>query len=129
MPTNFEGFLRRSARRKPIHWLGSPVRHLGIVIGPHTASAGEMLAVVLHGETGSQTFGEATYGATTSNVVYPLPDGATLLLTVYRYASGEQPPIKGPLLPDQAVPTGTDQDTAVSAAADWVGKQNAACRR
>jgi hypothetical protein len=99
-----------------------------VVLASQTASAGEMVAIALRGEPGARTFGQKTYGATTANVVTPLPDEATVLLTTSRYAIGDEPPLRGPLAPDMPAAAGDSADSADSAdatlrqAVSWVAR-------
>jgi len=100
---------------------------IGVVTRSDTASAGEMLAIVLRGEPRSRLFGTPSYGATTGNVVLSLPDGATVLLTMYRYALGTDKPIRGKLLPDSTSAVAENPEAAVLAAAEWASQQNTSC--
>lgn len=104
---------------------GTPV---GVVMSERTASAGEMLAVMLQGEAGVKTFGQPSYGMTTANQSLPMPDDALLLLSVARYAVGQGAPVRGPLQPDVAVPTSEQQSRAVREAAEWAASQAPACK-
>ena len=102
---------------------------IGVVMRSDTASAGEMLAIILRGEPRSRLFGMPSYGATTGNVMYPLPDGATVLLTMYRYALGTDGPIRGKLLPDSTSIATADPEATVLAAAEWASEHSAACSK
>lgn len=93
-----------------------------VVLAPQTASAGEMVAIALRGEPGARTFGQKTYGATTSNVVTALPDGATVLLTTSRYAIGDGLPLRGPLVPDAPPAAGDSADATLRQAISWVAR-------
>lgn len=104
---------------------GTPV---GVVMSERTASAGEMLAVMLQGEPGVRTFGQPSYGMTTANQSMPMPDDALLLLSVARYAVGQGAPGRGPLQPDVAVPVSERQSRAVREAAEWAASQAPACK-
>jgi len=95
---------------------------MAIVLTPQTASAGEMVAIALRGEPKARTFGQKTYGATTGNVVTALPDGATLLLTTSRYAIGDGPPLRGPLLPDVPAQVGDSSDATLRQAVSWAAR-------
>jgi len=97
----------------------------GVVYAPVTASAGEMIAVALLGESGrSRSFGAPTYGLTTGNVGVTMPDNSRLMVTTVRYALGDSPAIRGKLLPDVPAPA----TTAVQQAAEWVTEQSPACK-
>lgn len=98
-----------------------------VVMGPRTASSGEMLAVALRGEPAARWFGRPSFGATTINKNPMLADGAILLLTYARYALGDADAIRGKLLPDVAADS-DDPEAAVSMAASWVTAHAPACR-
>jgi hypothetical protein len=97
-------------------------RPLAIVLTAQTASAGEMVAVILRGESGARTFGLPTYGATTSNVPTALPDGATVLLTTSRYAYGKELALRGPLVPDVPAVKGEAPEATLLRAATWAAQ-------
>ncbi len=54
---------------------------IAILVGPHTASAGEMVALAFKGQPTVVYFGEDTAGLTTGNSRYDLSDGSMILLT------------------------------------------------
>ncbi|MBX3564969.1 MAG: hypothetical protein KF730_10380 [Sphingomonas sp.] len=54
---------------------------VAVLIGPRTASSGEMTAMALIGRANVRTFGEPSGGYTTGNSAFPLSDGALLVLT------------------------------------------------
>jgi len=92
----------------------SPV---AILIGPRTASSGEAVAVAFRGRDRARTFGQPTRGLTTSNDTFDLADGATIVLTVARFADRHAVVCDGPVLPDEPVPEGA---ATYDAAATWV---------
>ena len=95
---------------------------LAILIGPHTASSGEITAVALIGRANVRTFGQASAGYSTSNATYILSDGAHLMVTsgYIRDRTGRQ--YAGPLTPDVAVPLADAQAEAIR----WLTPQ---CKR
>jgi hypothetical protein len=98
-----------------------------IVTASTTASAGEMLVMLLRGEKRSRVFGRPTYGATTGNSAVVLPDGGTLLLSVARYSLGDGPPVRGRIEPDEKTFWFASNDVAVRRAVEWVMKTSTAC--
>ncbi len=54
---------------------------IAILVGPHTASAGEMVALAFKGLSNVVYFGTASAGLTTGNSRYDLSDGSMILLT------------------------------------------------
>ena len=92
----------------------SPV---AVLIGPRTASSGEAVVVAFRGRDRTRTFGQPTRGLTTCNDTFDLADGATIVLTVARFADRHAVVCDGPVLPDETVSTGA---ATYDAAATWV---------
>lgn len=101
-------------------------RPIAVVTGPKTASAGEMLTMLFKGEANATTFGWPTYGMTTANITLELPDEATLVLSVSRYAFGHAAPIHGRIAPDVPANTAATHDAVVMQAAQWAASKNCA---
>ena len=100
---------------------------LVVLVGTGTASAGEMLLMALMGEERVRTFGQTSYGMSTANVTYPLPDGATLVLTQSRYALGNGPVYRGGIPPMQPAPNGEPVQASLRTAAEWVAANSPRC--
>jgi hypothetical protein len=101
---------------------------LAVLVGTGTASAGEMLLVALMGEERVRTFGQTSYGMSTANATYPLPDGASLVLTQARYALGDGPVYRGGIPAMQAAPKGEAVEASLRTAAEWAAANAPACR-
>lgn len=100
---------------------------VAVLIGPHTASSGELTAIAFIGRPATRLFGAQTGGYTTGNMGYQLFDGYLLLLagvydtvrngTVYGHG----------VTPDETTDAtgefGTGQDLTVRAAMDWLAQQ------
>lgn len=113
--------------------LARPAPPVAVLITRLTASAGEAIAIAFRGRASVRTFGEATAGLPTANVLRPLPDGALLVLTTALDADRTGRTYDGSIEPDERVPTdwsrfGTDADPVVAAATRWLNRQPA-CRR
>lgn len=74
---------------------------VAVLIGPDTASSGEMTAISLIGRPGVRTFGAPSAGFTTANSIYPLPDGALLVITVTSVRDRTNADYRGSILPDE----------------------------
>lgn len=103
----------------------APLPPVAVLTSGLTASAGEALAVAFRGRPGARSFGEATAGVPTVNRAFPLPDGATLLLTVGRFADRTGRVYAEPLEPDEVLPVrwdayGTPDDPLLQAASAWL---------
>ncbi len=108
-------FGRPSAPSKPMK-----ANRVAVVVGPRSASSGEIVPIMFHGQSNARLFGRPTAGRSTSNASFPLPNGGTANITTTitldrnRYEFGEQ------VAPNEA----TDQPLA--RAAEWVASE---CQR
>lgn len=95
---------------------------VAVLTGPKTASSGEVVAIAFRGRPGTRSFGSATYGLSTGNVVYPLADGSLLVLTRSVDLDRNGKAYGGKLEPDQTVVTVADAstDNVMDAAAAWL---------
>lgn len=59
----------------------SAARPVAVLVGPHTSSSGEGIAISLLGRPNSRSFGMPTKGRTTANIGTRLADGAMLIVT------------------------------------------------
>jgi len=102
---------------------GAPV---AVLTGPITASAGEATVLAFRGRPHTRSFGEPTRGVSTANVMRPLVDGSSLVLTtsVMQDRNGHGDGLK--IKPDQH----TRGDVATVAAAQaWLLDQPACAGR
>jgi carboxyl-terminal processing protease len=100
---------------------------LAVLTGPQTASSGEAVAIAFRGRPRTRSFGQPTAGLSTANGMFPLPDGATIVLTTAVDADRTGRRYGDKIDPDERVEAtaGTD-DTTVSVAAQWV-RQASGC--
>ncbi|HKY54481.1 MAG TPA: S41 family peptidase, partial [Anaerolineales bacterium] len=73
---------------------------VAVLIGPQTASAGEATAISFRGRPNTRFFGAASYGLTTGNEMFPLSDGAIILLTTVVELDRTGQEYGGKILPD-----------------------------
>lgn len=90
---------------------------VAVLLGPQTASSGEMVAIAAQGEGRWRSFGLATAGYTTGNVVVPLSNGGLLALTTSRVLTRQGAPVLGALHPDVRV-----EDDAGQTAGRWLAQ-------
>lgn len=83
-----------------------------ILLGPATASSGELVAVAFMGRNGARSFGSPTLGYTTANLPVVLSDKAVLSITGARVANRETVVVDGPLSPDE--PSGAPVEAAIA---------------
>jgi hypothetical protein len=93
---------------------------VALLIGPRTGSSGEMTAIGLIGRPGTRSFGAPTRGFTSSNRVFPLSDGATLVVTTAYVRDRTGHEYRGPIRPDETA------EDALAAARRWLSSQQ--CR-
>ncbi|HEU4670123.1 MAG TPA: S41 family peptidase [Dyella sp.] len=95
---------------------------VAVLLGPHTASSGEVVAVAFRGRPDTRSFGQPTAGLSTANAGYPLPDGSKLFVTTSVDVDRTGHAYGGPLQPDQAVPDepGAKGDATLDAARHWL---------
>lgn len=89
---------------------------VAVLIGPGTASSGEMTALAFAGSPNARLFGAPSAGLTTANSPVSLSDGAVLILTESYVEDRSGRRIEGAILPDE----GVTPDAAVSTARAWL---------
>jgi hypothetical protein len=95
---------------------------VAVLIGPQTASAGEATAISFRGRPNTRFFGKPSSGLTTGNEVFPLGDGALIVLTVAVELDRTGQEYGGKIAPD------VDTSNAESEAIDWLLAQPA-CKK
>lgn len=96
-----------------------------------TGSSGEAVAIAFIGRPATRSFGVTTYGYTTSNQGFRMPDGANIVLTVGVNADRDGRPYPTAVEPDERVeirPDGTvpetaphpDRDRQLRSALEWL---------
>jgi C-terminal processing protease CtpA/Prc len=104
---------------------------VAVLVGPRTASSGEVTAMAFIGRPAARLFGQPTGGYTSANATYKLPDGAGLILATTTEADRTHQVHLGPLVPDEAVPpapVGSSTDPALQAGSAWLRKQTPASK-
>lgn len=112
--------------------LKNPEAPVAILVGPETASAGELTAISFIGGDNTRVFGSSTAGFTTANQVYPLLNGNTLILAIAHEADRNGKIYYEGVTPDEFVPTRNgdyeySSDAVTNAAAAWL-KQQQSCQ-
>ncbi|MCB1602334.1 MAG: hypothetical protein KDI66_20110 [Xanthomonadales bacterium] len=91
--------------------------HIAILIGPRTASSGEIVALLLAAQANSRTFGAATAGRSSANRVFTMSDGSALVLTTAATIDRNGLKHWEPITPD------VESSDAVEAASSWLAGQ------
>lgn len=89
-----------SAEKRNSHLATAPV---AVLIGRQTASAGEATAIAFKGREDTLFFGSETFGQTSGNKEYSLPDGSEIVLAVARARDRNGNIYNGSLRPDVEV--------------------------
>ncbi len=92
-------------------------QRIALILGPQTASSGEIVALGFKGQRNARSFGAATAGATNANQGVHLPSGGVLALTIARLLDRDGVAQQGPLLPDQR------SERPFEAATQWLQEQ------
>jgi hypothetical protein len=112
------------ATSDPVYELVSPRPHVAVLTDGETASSGEAIAVAFRGRPDTRSFGQATWGVSTANAAFPLPDGAVIFLTVATMVDRDGTVYGEELVPDEIVSgskTGAPgSDAALAAALSWL---------
>src|SRR5690606_30832384 len=94
---------------------------VAILLGADTASSGEAVAVAFHGRPGTRSFGRPTFGQSSSNATYRLPDGSRIALTTAVDVDRNGVAFGGRVHPDEATePRQENDDPALDAARAWL---------
>ncbi|UUE97193.1 S41 family peptidase [Xanthomonas hortorum] len=98
-------------------------RPVAVLIGPRTASAGEMVAISFRGRANTRSFGQPSAGQTTGNRSVELPGGGVLAIAASSTQDRNGHRIDGRLQPDVLL---DPQIEATEAAARWLRTQGCA---
>lgn len=95
---------------------------VAVLLGPHTASSGEVVAIAFRGRPNTRSFGQPTAGLSTGNTGFGLPDGSRIFLTTSVDVDRTGHAYGGKLQPDQpvaAAPT-PGNDPTLDTAQAWL---------
>jgi carboxyl-terminal processing protease len=92
---------------------------VAVLIGRDTASSGEAVAVAFKGRPKTRFFGVPTYGLSTGNGTFDLPDGSRIMLTTVVDVDRAGNTYGKQIQPDQWI-SDDKPDETVKAASDWL---------
>lgn len=97
-------------------------RPVAVLISERTGSSGESTTISFVGNSRTRLFGQPTWGLTTGNGEFELPDGAKLFLASTIMADRQGNLMHGRIPPDEAVdqPADWTYDAALDAALKWI---------
>jgi len=98
---------------------------IAVLTSAQTGSSGECTALSFVGNRRTRSFGQPTWGLTTGNGEFALPDGARMFMASTRMGDRSGRPYPGPIVPDEVVEQPEDwrYDAALEAALQWLAKQ------
>ena len=99
--------------------LSRPDAPVAVLVGPGTASSGEMIAIGFVGRPATRSFGQPTAGRSTANSSFPLSDGALLAVTSSYAEDRLGQRYGGRMAPDEI----TSPDGTEKAALAWLAGQ------
>jgi hypothetical protein len=100
----------RAGNAQPAH----AARRVAIVVGPGSASSGEIVPIMFHGQGNARLFGRPTSGHSTANAPLPLPNGGMANITTGTTLDRNGVEFGGTVVPDVA------GDDGVADAAKWI---------
>jgi len=99
--------------------LKNPNTKIAILIGPDTASSGEMTAISFVGKSNIKLVGTQSAGYTTGNGVYKLPDGSSLVIASAFIADKNNKKYPAAIVPDILVDK-ADESLIMDTAQKWL---------
>lgn len=94
---------------------------MAVLIGPQTGSSGEIVVLSFVGNKNTRLFGQPTWGISTGNGDFELPDGARLFLTSTIMADRTGKLYGGKVYPDELVKPGKEGgDPVLERALEWL---------
>ena len=103
--------------------LRHPDPPIAVLVGPRTASSGEAVAISFIGRACTKSFGWPTYGISTANEGYLLPDSSLVNLTIAHMADRTGRVYGERIYPDTETDLPADsqtEDPAIDAAVRWL---------
>ena len=98
---------------------------IAVLTSAQTGSSGEITAISFIGNARTRSFGQPTWGLTTGNGSFDLPDGSQMFIASTHMADRSGKIYTGPIVPDVVVKTSTDGKgyVVLDAAIDWLKSQ------
>lgn len=101
----------------PLPVLQSTPKFVALIIGQHTASSGEISALMFKGQDNTRFFGAETSGHSSANRGFPLDNGGTLFVTTAATIDRNGEKYFGSVLPD------AQSETPLVDATEWLNAQ------
>lgn len=97
---------------------------IAVLYGNATGSSGEIIIISFIGNANTKSFGQPSFGLTTGNGEYKLPDGSYMFLSSTYMADRNGKIYKSKITPDEVIEeTDNSKDKTLEAALNWLKKQ------
>ncbi len=97
---------------------------IAVLISSKTGSSGEIVVISFISNHKTKLFGEPTWGLTTGNGAFDLPDGARMMMASTEMADRNGKLYRGRIEPDEKVEASSNgNDKVLYAAIDWLSKE------
>ncbi len=125
----WEDGVSKAKASRPDFSLSEDQPTIALLIGPRTASSGELTVLAFEGIPNVVTFGHDTAGLTTANQTFELSDGALLFLTTAVFGDRTGHTYGGKIMPDYPLSDSvTSNGTIPSEVMNWL-EENSPCER
>lgn len=121
-PWYYEDGQTNGAKISEPYKLKKPDQKIAVLIGPSTASSGEVVTISFIGKSNAKTFGQPSAGYTSANRNFDLSDGKTLYLASSYEMDRTGKEYKGKIEPDVLITPSTDKnvDAEIQKASEWI---------
>ncbi|WP_173021618.1 S41 family peptidase [Lewinella sp. W8] len=102
------------------HQLSHKQFRVAVLVGPQTASSGEITAIAFMGLPYARLFGQPSAGYVTTNTSIPMSDGAMVMVTISIYGDRNKRAVEDRVVPDVIVAPEAEKDAALEAAIEWL---------
>lgn len=114
------GLIRYSRTTTTTYQTILPYEKIAVLIGPSTASSGEMAAIFMMGKDRVYSFGDVTRGLTSSNSTIPLKDGTLFFLAKGLMADLKKNIYYSGIIPRFPLPIEHSEDHTFQYLKDWL---------
>lgn len=118
------GIIRYSQTTTATYQTILPYEKIAVLVGPSTASSGEMAAIFMLGKENVYSFGEVTRGFTSSNTTIPLKDGTIFFLARGLMADLNKNIYASGIHPRFPLPAQQSETETIQMLKDWLISKN-----
>ena len=98
---------------------------IAVLTSGQTGSSGEITTISFIGNARTKSFGQPTWGLTTGNDSYDMPDGSQMFIASTHMVDRNGKIYTGPVVPDVVIKTSPDdkEDVVLKTAMEWLKTQ------